>query len=53
MIVFMYMEDLFTTCFDPEGPSSGNTYIKITMSSYGFEIGLWINVISFLKLIGL
>jgi len=26
----MYMEDLFTTCFGPKGPSSGNTYIKIT-----------------------
>jgi len=44
---------LFTTRFDPEGPSSGNTNIKITMNSYGFKIVLCINEISFLQLIGL
>jgi len=26
----MYMGDLLTTCFGPKGPSSGNTFIKIT-----------------------
>jgi len=33
----MCVQDLFTIHFDPEGPSSGNTYIKITVNSYGFK----------------
>jgi hypothetical protein len=49
----MYMRDFCTTCFGPKGPSSGNTYNKITKKSYWDMIGLYINEISFLQLISL
>ena len=32
----MFMEDLFTSCFSPKGPSPGYTYIKITKNGYFF-----------------
>jgi len=41
-----------TRCFGPKGPSSGNTYIKIT-KKYWVMSGLYMNEISFLQLIGL
>jgi hypothetical protein len=33
----MYMGDLFTTRFGPKGPSSGNTFIKITEELLGYD----------------
>ena len=45
--------DLFPTCFGPTGPSSGNTYIKITKKGYWVMGGSYINEISFLQLISL
>jgi hypothetical protein len=32
----MHMCDLYTTYFGPKGPSSDDTYIKITKKSYWF-----------------
>jgi len=46
----MYRGDLFTTCFDPKGPSLGNTYIKTTNKSYWVISGLYVNEIQFLQL---
>jgi hypothetical protein len=39
--------DRFTTCFGPEGPSSSNTYIKITKERYWVMSGLYVNEIIF------
>jgi len=35
------MGDLFTTCFCPKGPSSGNTYIRITKKRQWVMGGTW------------
>ena len=48
----MCMGDLFTACFGPNEPFSGNTNIKIIKKSYWVMSGLYKNV-SFLQLITL
>ena len=49
----MDVGDLFPICFGLIGPSSGNTYIKITKKGCWVMGGSYINEISFLQLIGL
>ena len=46
----MNVGDLFPTCFGPTGPSSDNTYIKITKKGYWVMGGSYVNEISFLQL---
>jgi len=48
-VVFMYMGDLFKTCFGRKGPSAVNTYIKITKKSCWVVSGLYLNGILFLN----
>ena len=48
----MCMRDLFTACFGPNEPYSGNTNIKIK-TSYWVVSGLYTNEVSFLQLITL
>jgi len=43
----------FTTWFGPKGLSSGNTYIQITENIHWIMVGLHINGIWFVQLIGL
>jgi len=38
-----YTKDLFRACVRPKGPSSGNTYIKITKNSWWVVSCLYIN----------
>lgn len=49
----MCMRDLFTACFGPNEPYSGNTNIKIIKTSYWVVSGLYTNEVSFLQLITL
>jgi len=49
----MYMGDLFTSCFGPKGPSSGNTFIKTTYKSYWIMGGVYMFVCMYINLISL